>query len=122
MHPKHEIEKVYVAKVKGITSKEQLSQLKTGIKDEGDWLKAIHSRILNRDTRKNTAILELTLHEGKNRHVRRMMERLGFPILKLKREKYGLITLDRLQPGTYRALTKEEIHQLTRSAAKNVKH
>jgi 23S rRNA pseudouridine2605 synthase len=122
MHPKHEIEKVYVAKVKGIPHKDQLFSLRKGVKSQGELLKAVHMRIIKTDSRKNTSLLEITLHEGKNRHVRRMMEAIGFPVQKLKREKYGVVTLDKLQPGTYRALSREEIHNLSQKAAKNVKH
>lgn len=121
MHPKHELEKVYVAKVKGIPDKEHLLKLIKGIKDGNDVLKAVQFRILSTDRRKNMAIIELTLHEGKNRHVRRMMEGLGYPVEKLKREKYGIVTLQSLKPGEYRKLTHQEIHQLSKLAAENVK-
>lgn len=66
-------------------------------------------------------VLELTLHEGKNRHIRRMMEQLGYPVMKLKREKYGMLTLDGLQPGDYRPLTPKEIKQIRNQASKIVK-
>lgn len=122
MHPSYELKKVYVAKVKGIPSKEALNTLKKGVIDNGERLKAVGYRIISTDKRKNNAVIELTLHEGKNRHVRRMMETLGFPVTKLKREKYGVVTLQSLQPGQYRKLTHQEIHQLSMIAAKNVKH
>lgn len=67
-------------------------------------------------------ILELTLREGKNRHVRRMMEGLGYPVMKLKREKYGMLTLDGLQAGTYRTLTPKEVKQMRNMAMDNVKN
>lgn len=121
MHPKHEIEKVYVTKIKGIPGKETLARLKKGVKDEQDLLKAIHYKVISVDKKKNTMILEITLHEGKNRHIRRMMEALGYPVLKLKREKYGMITLDGVQAGAYRPLTRQEVHQLKLLATKNVK-
>lgn len=66
-------------------------------------------------------VLELTLHEGKNRHIRRMMEQLGYPVMKLKREKYGMLTLDGLKPGDYRPLTPKEIKQIRNQASKIVK-
>lgn len=121
MHPKHEIEKVYVVKIEGIPSKERLAILRKGVKDKGDTLKAIDYKIISTDRRKETMILEVKLHEGKNRHVRRMFEGLGHPVMKLKREKYGFLTVNDLQPGKYRSLTHEEIHQLTMLATKNVK-
>lgn len=117
MHPSHKIDKVYVAKVKGIPKKSELFQLKKGIKSEKDILKAVKFQIRSVDKKANTAILELTLHEGKNRHVRRMMEGLGFPVTKLKRERYGFLTLDGLRQGEYRALTPKEVKQLYNLAA-----
>jgi len=122
MHPKHEIEKVYIAKIKGIPSKERLSVLKNGVEDEGENLKINDFRIMSTDKKQNTMIVELRLHEGKNRHIRRMMERLGFPVLKLRREQYGILQLGKMQPGQYRPLTRHEIHQLKQMAIENVKH
>lgn len=116
MHPKHEVEKVYVAKVRGIPSKEELSRLRKGVKVDNDLLKTVRYNILSTDRRKNTALLELTLFEGKNRHVRRMMEAIGYPVQKLKREKYGILTLDGLQPGDTRPLTPKEIKQMVNRA------
>jgi len=121
MHPKHEVEKVYVAKIKGIPSKETLRRLRKGVRDGRDVLKAIKHKVISVDRRKQTMVLELVLHEGKNRHIRRMMEQIGHPVMKLKREKYGPMDLKQLQPGKYRELTRQEIHQLTTLAAKNVK-
>ncbi|MFD1039488.1 pseudouridine synthase [Virgibacillus byunsanensis] len=112
MHPSHGVDKVYVAKIKGIPTKNHLMQLKKGVKSENDLLKAVGYKILSTDKKKQTTIIEITLHEGKNRHVRRMMEQLGYPILKLKREKYGVLTVDGLQPGEYRKLTPHEVKKL----------
>lgn len=117
MHPKYEVEKVYIAKIKGIPERETLGQLRKGVKNEKDILKAVHYNIISTDKKKNTMVLELTLQEGKNKHVRRMMEQLGYPVLKLKREKYGLLTLQGLQPGNYRELTPKEVKQIRNMAA-----
>ncbi|MEI3604700.1 pseudouridine synthase [Pseudogracilibacillus sp. SE30717A] len=121
MHPKHEIEKVYVAKVKGIPSKSSLNRMIKGVTDNGELLKAMNYKVISVDKKKETMILEITLHEGKNRHIRRMMDQIGHPILKLKRERYGSLTLKQLQPGRFRPLTRQEVHQLTMQASKNVK-
>lgn len=118
MHPKHEIEKVYIVKIKGIPSKETLAQMRKGVKDEGDILRAVDYKVTSIDRKKNTMIVQIKLHEGKNRHIRRMMDQLGHPVLKLKREKYGSITVDQLQPGKYRSLSRQEVHQLTMHATK----
>src|SRR5699024_1397712 len=112
MHPRYEIKKEYVVKVKGIPSKQDLEQLKKGIKHNGDLLKAIDCQVKSTDRKKQTAIIDITLQEGKNRHIRRMMEHLGYSVSKLSREKYGFLTLNGLQPGKYRELSKQEVHQI----------
>lgn len=112
MHPKYEVEKVYVAKLKGIPSKQELSLLLKGVKEGKDLLKAVRYNILSVERKKDSMLLEITLIEGKNRHVRRMMEQLGYPVQKLKREKYGLLTLDNLRPGDTRPLNPKEIKQM----------
>ncbi|MDY0405670.1 pseudouridine synthase [Virgibacillus sp. 179-BFC.A HS] len=121
MHPSYGVEKVYVAKIKGIPDPTELKRIKKGIKDGQDLLKAVRYKILSTDRKKNTSILEITLVEGKNRHVRRMMEQLGYPVLKLKREKYAFLTVDGLKPGEFRKLTPKEVHQLQAQSGKNVK-
>ncbi len=120
MHPKFGVEKVYVAKIKGIPSKIELAQLRKGVRDKGEVLKAIRYRVISTDKKKNVSVLELTLREGKNRHVRRMMEQLGYPVLKLKRERYGLLTLDGLRIGEYRKLNPKEVKQMLNLATQIV--
>lgn len=117
MHPKYEVDKVYSVKIKGIPEKSDLTKLRKGVKSESDVLKTIYYNIISTDTKKNTMMLEITLREGKNRQVRRMMEQLGFPVLKLKREKYGMLTLQGLKPGEYRQLTPKEMKQIRNMAA-----
>lgn len=118
MHPRHGIKKIYVCKIKGIPSQEELKKLKKGVRSEKDLLKATRFDVISTDRKKNTMILQLVLEEGKNRHVRRMMDALGYPVIKLKREKYGSLTLDGLQPGEYRPLRPEEIKQLRKLATR----
>src|SRR5690606_625732 len=98
--------------------KSELVQLKKGIKSDRDILKAVSFQIRSSDRKANTSLIELTLHEGKNRHVRRMMEGLGFPVTKLKRERYAFLTLEGLKPGEYRALTPKEVKQLYNVASR----
>src|SRR5690625_2011453 len=87
MHPRYEIDKVYVAKVKGIVKRQTINQLKRGVRSDGDLLKAIHGKILSVDHRTNHSIVEIMLHEGKNQQVRRMFNALEHPVTQLKREK-----------------------------------
>ena len=64
------------------------------------------------DKKKNSAIIEIAIHEGKNRQVRRMFEAIGNEVIKLKRERYGSLTLDGLKAGEARELTPHEVKQL----------
>ncbi len=121
MHPKYELEKVYIVKVKGTARKEKLQQLYQGVTDDGELLKAVNVKVKSVDRKAQTSIIEVTLHEGKNRHIRRMMEQIGHPVMKIKREKYGHINLHGLRPGQSRELTRQEIHQLKSLSNKNVK-
>lgn len=112
MHPSYGIDKVYVAKIKGIPDKRELNKLRKGVRDGNDLLKIVSYKIIEVNRQKNTMIVEMTLHEGKNRHIRRMMDALGYTVSKLKREKYGLLTLNRMQPGDFRKLTPHEVKKM----------
>lgn len=120
MHPSHGVEKVYVVRIKGIPGKEELHSMVSGIKDYDDLLKIIRYKIISMDKRNQTTELELTLREGKNRHIRRIMEQLGYPIIKLRRIKYGFLNLNGLKVGQYRSLTPKEVKQMRHLALKNV--
>lgn len=112
MHPKFEVSKQYVVKIEGIMPKEKQKKMLEGVSHEGDLLKVSRYKVKKVDRKKKNMIIELILHEGKNRHIRRLFEALGYPVLKLKREKYGFLTLENLQPGEYRPLTRKEVHDL----------
>lgn len=112
MHPSNEIDKVYVAKVKGIPPKEKLTKLARGVTLEDGKTAPAKTKLLSLDKKKDTAIVELTIHEGRNRQVRRMFDAIGYPVVKLKRERYGFLTLDGLRPGEIRELTHHEVKHL----------
>lgn len=118
-HPKYEVDKTYVAKTEGIPSTEALQKLHKGIRLEGRMTSPAKTAILSTDQRKNTAIVSVTIHEGRNHQVKKMLERVGFPVQKLKRETYGFLTLKGLQPGQWRELSNNEIHELKLLAEKN---
>ena len=111
-HPKHEIDKVYVAKVKGIASKEVLKPLRNGVKIEGRKTAPARFKVISTDIRKGTSVVELIIHEGRNHQVKNMLAAVGLPVMKLKREKVGTLDLIGLNPGDYRELTKKEVSQL----------
>ena len=121
IHPKYKIDKVYIAKVNGILSREELKQLKFGVIHNGEKLRCVNARVIKTDRSKRKSIVELILHQGKNRQVRRMFESLGYRVEKLKRERFGPITLGNLNAGEYRELTPYEVKQLLELTNKNVK-
>ncbi|WP_273129113.1 23S rRNA pseudouridine(2605) synthase RluB [Metabacillus sp. HB246100] len=112
MHPRYEVEKSYVAKVKGIPTREKIRELEKGVHLEDGKTAPANAKILSVDKKKNTCILELKIHEGRNRQVRRMFEAIGYPVQKLKREKYAFLNLSGLNTGDSRELTPHEVKQL----------
>ena len=70
-------------------------------------------KILKKDEEKKTTRLEITIHEGRNRQIRKMCEAIGKPVLALHRSKIGMLSVKDLKIGTWRYLTKEEVKQLT---------
>jgi 23S rRNA pseudouridine2605 synthase len=112
MHPRNEIEKEYIAKVKGIPLRENLKALEKGILLEDGKTAPARTKVISVDKKKGTSIVQLTIHEGKNRQVRRMFEAIGHPVVKLRRERYGFLDLRGLQAGDARELTAHEVKQL----------
>ncbi len=112
-HPKWEIEKEYYAVVKGDISKENLSKYeKEGIElEKGLKTKPFKIEIISTD--RDRSHIKITVTEGKYHIVKRIMEKLGFPVLYLKRIRIGSLSLDEnLETGEYRELTEDEINQL----------
>jgi len=112
MHPRNEIEKEYIAKVKGIPLRENLKALEKGIVLEDGKTAPARTKVISVDKKKGTSIVQLAIHEGKNRQVRRMFEAIGHPVVKLRRERYGFLDLRGLQAGDARELTAHEVKQL----------
>lgn len=111
-HPKHEINKTYTVTVKGIVQNNEVEMLRKGVKIEDYITKPAKVKILKTDTEKNISRLEITIHEGKNRQVRKMCEAVGRRVLALHRSKIGNIGVKDLELGKWRYLKKEEIEQL----------
>lgn len=111
-HPKHEIEKTYNVTLKGIVTKEDVEKLKKGVEIEDYVSGEAKVKILKIDQEKNQSRLEITIHEGKNREVRKMCQAIDKKVLALHRSKIGNITVKDLKLGTWRYLTKEEVQTL----------
>lgn len=118
IHPSHKVFKTYLAKVKGIPPEEKLDLLRIGIKLEDGITAPAQLYLVNVDQEKNTATLEITIHEGKNRQIRRMCEAIGYPIRQLKRTKFAGLTLNGLRRGQYRHLSEDEVEMLQNLAVK----
>lgn len=110
MHPKKEIKKTYYVKVKGILEEKDIEILRRGIKLEGILTSPANVKRIKK-TNENSWI-EMTIHEGKKRQIRRMLEKIGHPVLKLKRVRIGFLDLKGIEPGRYRYLTNEEVSRL----------
>lgn len=115
-HPSFEIPKTYIAEVKGSVGKGILRRLAQGVKiDNGTPAKATSARVLGSVKGKDArSVVEITLHEGRKHVVRKMMEALGHPVVRLSRTAIGPLRLGRLAPGGYRNLTREEVEALYR--------
>ncbi len=111
-HPKFKIDKTYIARVKGVPDKKGLMSLQNGIKLEDGKTAPAKVMMTSFDEAGKKAICEITIHEGRNRQVRRMFEAIGTPVVKLKRERFAFLDLRGLVPGEYRELTKHEVKLL----------
>jgi 23S rRNA pseudouridine2605 synthase len=109
-HPSHEVIKTYLVRVRGIVTAEQLRYLEQGVTlDDGPTAPAKVAKVRRSGSH---SWFELSIHEGRNRQVRRMCEVLGLPVSRLMRIGYAFLTLDGVDPGKYRLLTKTEVTRL----------
>ncbi len=111
-HPKHEIDKTYIARVKGRPSKIEMENFRNGLKIEDYTTSKAKIKILKYDETKDVSILEIKIHEGKNRQVRKMCKAINHPVLRLRRKAMGKIEIGDLKIGEYRYLTENEINYL----------
>lgn len=111
-HPKHEIEKTYTVTIKGIVQNSEVEQLRKGVKIEDYTTKPAKVKILKTDEEKDMSRLEITIHEGKNRQVRRMCEAVGRKVLALHRSKIGNIGVKDIELGKWRYLKSNEVAEL----------
>ena len=118
-HPRHGVDKVYVAKVEGQANKENLRPLTLGMTIEGKKVSPARYEIIKQEKTKNHSIVSLTIHEGQNHQVKKMFAAAGLPVQKLSRIQYGTLTLDGLPTGQFRRLSKKEVSQLINAAQGN---
>lgn len=108
-HPKHEIDKTYTVTLKGIVNKEDVQKLKDGV-DIGNYItRPAKVKILKTDEEKNISRLQIIIHEGKNRQVRKMCESIGYKVLALHRSEIAGIGVKDIELGKWRYLTQNEV-------------
>ena len=112
MHPSNNIDKVYVAKIKGILLPSEIMSLKNGVLLDGVITSKAKVKVKKVDKESNTSIVEITIHEGKNHQVKRMFEAVDKEVLKLKRERIAFLDLRGLNSGEYRKLSHKEVSKL----------
>ena len=112
-HPKHEITKTYTVTLKGIVSKQDIEKLENGVEiDDGYITRPAQARIMKIDKEKDISRVEIIIHEGKNRQVRKMCEAIGKKVLALHRAKIGNLGVKDLKIGQWRFLKKNEVEIL----------
>ena len=111
-HPKHEIDKTYTVTLIGIVTNEEVESLRQGVKIEDYVTKPAKVKILKTDVEKNISRLEITIHEGKNRQVRKMCEAIGKKVKALHRSKIGNISVKDLKIGQWKYLNEKEVDYL----------
>lgn len=121
MHPKHQIDKIYVAKVKGILNQNALNKLERGVVIDGKKTSKAKVKVISSNPNNQTSIVELTIHEGWNHQVKKMFESVGHPVMKLKRERFAFLDIRGLEVSQWRDLTAFEVDKLFKMAQSNKK-
>jgi len=109
-HPKHEVVKTYLARLKLVPDKIKIKQFESGLKIEDYVTAPAEFKIIKKEEKQS--VCEIKIHEGKNRQVRKMCRAIGHPVLSLKRAAIGNIQLGNLKVGEYRHLNQKEINYL----------
>ncbi|MCL4553431.1 MAG: rRNA pseudouridine synthase [Candidatus Marsarchaeota archaeon] len=117
-HPSHEIDKTYVACIRGQLDTAAIRRLEQGIELEDGKTAPARVTLVSRSKQANTSTVKITIHEGRKRQVRRMFQAVGHRVLELCRVKLGTLDLKGLQEGDYRFLTAREVSQLKKLASR----
>lgn len=118
IHPSHEVEKVYLAKIDEVVKPTLVKTLSNGVIIDGKKTGRAKVKIKKIDLKKKSSLVELTIYEGTNHQVKKMFEAIGYKVSKLKREKFAGLTLAGLKSGEYRHLNIKEVKTLYAIAKK----
>lgn len=116
MHPKHHVNKTYLVTVVGIALEEQLDKLRIGVELEDGVTAPAIVQLVEYQHEKNLTVFTITIHEGKNRQVRRMCDCIGHPVRQLTRTKIANLNLSGLGRGKFRILNEQEVKALYKAA------
>ena len=112
MHPKNKIDKVYIAKVRGLIGKNEITKLCNGVYIDSVKTSKAKARIMKYDKKTDSSIVELTIHEGKNHQVKNMFKAIGYEVIKLKRERIAFLDVKGLKSGEYVELSFKDVKRL----------
>ena len=112
LHPSNNIEKIYIAKIKGNLSIGHKKTLENGVVIDGKKTAKSKVKILKQDRKTNTSVVEIMIHEGRNHQIKNMFSSLGYEVIKLRRESVAFLTCDGIKPGEYRYLSIKEVKML----------
>jgi len=112
IHPKNNIDKIYLAKINGIMNSLEIKTLESGVLIDGIKTSKCRVKIKKIDKKAKTSLVQITIHEGKNHQVKKMFNAINYEVLKLKREQIAFLDLSGLKPGEYRKLSIKEVKKL----------
>lgn len=118
-HPSFGVTKTYIARVRGVVTPQTIGRLTKGVELEDGPIAADKAKLLQSNPRGDDSLVELTLHSGRNRIVRRMLAEVGHPVVELVRRQFGPLHLGTLKSGQLRDLTKAELGQLLTISREN---
>ena len=112
LHPKYEIEKVYLAKIKGIITGSDIFKLKQGVIIDNIKTSKCRVKLKSFSKKNNTSLVEITIHEGRSHQVKKMFQSVGYDVLKLTRIRFAFLDCKDLKSGEYRKLSIKEVKKL----------
>jgi 23S rRNA pseudouridine2605 synthase len=115
-HPSHNIDKVYIATVKGVIAIDELKPLEEGVEIDFRKTAPAQLRIIKANVEKDYTVIEIIIHEGRNRQIKKMFEAINIRVMKLNRDKFAGLTAVGVEEGKYRHLTSSEIERLKKEA------
>ena len=109
MHPNSKIDKVYIAKIRGIIKGKAINKLKNGVVVDGRKCEKARVKLRKTNISNNTSTVEITIHEGRNHQVKKMFEAINYDVIKLTRIRFANLDCKSLKSGEYRKLTPKEV-------------